>query len=92
MWHCCVFYLPLRVINVTTVVLVISTHVDHWTMKCFVSPLNSTRFQIDIASEDNHVCNARNGIEPSKFVVQIKRFEVSLGITRPEQDSAHFQA
>lgn len=71
MRQCRLFHLARRVIDVTTVVLVISTHVDHWALERFIRPFHSSRFQIDVTCENDDVSIAGGGFEPGELIVQV---------------------
>jgi hypothetical protein len=69
MRQCRLFHLAKCVIDVTTVVLVISAHVDHRALKCLVGPFHTSRFQIDVTCENDDISIAWGGIESSEFDV-----------------------
>ncbi|KAA8552458.1 hypothetical protein FX985_00966 [Pseudomonas extremaustralis] len=71
MWRCGVPHFLKRALNVAAVVLMVSADVNHRALECVVRPQDSTRFDINVTSENDYVRVTRGGIEPSKFNVQI---------------------
>ncbi|MNG22800.1 hypothetical protein D3C81_2267730 [compost metagenome] len=71
MRRCRLFHFAESALGVAAVVLMISTDVYHRTLEHFVSPFHTTRFQINVPREDDHVCIAWGGIERSELEVQI---------------------
>ncbi|VVN18423.1 hypothetical protein PS639_04160 [Pseudomonas fluorescens] len=71
MWRCGVPHFLKRAINVAAVVLMVSANVDHRALECVICPRDSTRFDIDITSENDYVRVAWGWIEWSEAEVQI---------------------
>ncbi|MNF43392.1 hypothetical protein D3C84_244730 [compost metagenome] len=55
MSRCCIFHFTESALGVAAVKLVVATHVDHWALEDLVSPLHATRFDINVAGENDYI-------------------------------------